>query len=89
MMKMHGSLVSNLEGAVESARRLRDQPVHWDTQQYWANLAVHARGALDSKDDADIIAVRRLTDVLEAECARRDEPVGRGPRTAHRSGPLS
>lgn len=45
-MELHGSIVNNLTSAIQSARRLRDHPVHSDTLDHWSNLLAHARQAL-------------------------------------------
>ena len=58
-MKLHGSLIDNLEGALASVRRLRGHPVYKDTLNYWAELVQEARRA--RQDPA-----RSRTDELEA-----------------------
>lgn len=70
-MELHGKLVSNLESAVDSARRHRGRPVYPDTLQYWANLLEYAREVIRLAIDADAPAVRRLADSLEALLAER------------------
>lgn len=72
-MELHGKLVTNLEAAVDSARRHRGKRVYTDTLRHWADLVVEARKVLDAVVDADSAAVRRLADALEAELARVEE----------------
>lgn len=71
-MQLAGSLVSNLEGAVDSARRHRGQLVYSDTLQHWWALVREARKVLGTLIDADTAATRRLSDALEAELSARD-----------------
>ena len=42
-MNMVGSIHSNLRAALQSARRLKDYPVHPDTVDHWAQLVRAAR----------------------------------------------
>lgn len=44
-MKLHGSIIENLENAIASAERLRKHPVHEDTLTYWNDLLQEARSA--------------------------------------------
>jgi hypothetical protein len=70
-MDLHGSLVANLEAAVNSARRHRDKRVYPETLQHWSDRLAEARDVLGTRTDADSTAVRRLADALDAELARR------------------
>lgn len=70
-MDLHGSLVSNLEAAVDSARRHRDKRVYLETVQHWSDLLTEARNVLATRIDADSAAIRRLADVLDAAIAKR------------------
>lgn len=45
-LRLHGSTEGNLLSAIRSASRLREQPVHADTLQYWDDLLRHARDEL-------------------------------------------
>lgn len=65
---MHGSLASNLTSALQSARRLKEHPVHSDTLDYWSSLPAHARQAL-AKGSTEPIATLILE--LENELADR------------------
>jgi riboflavin synthase alpha subunit len=47
-MQLHGTVQTNLEAAVRSARRLRGHPVHGDTLAYWTDLLHQARRKLIS-----------------------------------------
>ena len=42
-MKIEGSLRANLLAAIASARRLRGQPIHGDTIDYWRRLLEYGR----------------------------------------------
>jgi hypothetical protein len=42
-MDLDGSVARNLTSAVQSARRLKDHPVHSDTLGHWTDLLHHAR----------------------------------------------
>jgi hypothetical protein len=44
-MKLHGSILENIENAIASARRLHGHPVYRDTLVYWAELVQEARRA--------------------------------------------
>ena len=43
-MDLCGSVHANLRAAVQSARRLKDGPVHPDTIDYWSKLVTAAKG---------------------------------------------
>jgi hypothetical protein len=66
-VKFEGTLRANLLAAIASARRLRDQPVHEDTLNYWGELLKHARTA-DPLADASL---GDLANDLEAQLAGR------------------
>jgi hypothetical protein len=70
-MKRHGSLVYNLELALLSARRLREQSVYPDTVKHWSDLVDYARLRLDQGNLPDMPVVRRIADELAAEIAGR------------------
>ena len=42
-MNIVGSLHANLRAALQSARRLKDGPVHPDTVDHWTNLVCAAK----------------------------------------------
>ena len=67
-MELHGSIVNNLTSAIQSARRLRDHPVHSDTLDHWAELLSHARHALA---DGSTEPIQDLIVDLENELADR------------------
>jgi hypothetical protein len=67
MMNLHGSLVENLEAALESTRRLRGQRVYSDTIQFWSDLLDTARRVLATVIDVNSPAVAALADQLEEE----------------------
>jgi len=67
VMDLYGSLVENLEAAVESTRRLRGQRVYTDTLQFWCDLLETARRVLATVIDVNSPAVAALADQLEEE----------------------
>jgi hypothetical protein len=67
MLNLHGSLVENLEAALESTRRLRGQRVYSDTIQFWSDLLETARRVLATVIDVNSPAVAALADQLEEE----------------------
>jgi hypothetical protein len=67
-MEIHGSLASNLASAVQSARRLRDHPVHPDTIAHWTKLLYYARREIAAGSSEPILPL--LLD-LEQELAER------------------
>ena len=77
-MDLYGSLVENLEAAVESTRRLRGQRVYSDTIQFWSDLLETARRVLATVIDVNSPAVAALADQLEAELSGFVRP-GAGP----------
>jgi len=73
-MNLHGTLVANLQSALDSARRYRGKPLYSDTLSYWIDLLGHARHALASEPEVE--AARRLIGLLEIELAERAGAVG-------------
>jgi hypothetical protein len=69
LMVLHGSLVDNLDSALQSARRHRNKALYADTIDYWNALLGHSRGLLDVTPNAD--TARRLIACLEVELADR------------------
>jgi hypothetical protein len=67
-MELHGSVVSNLTSAIQSARRLRGRAVHSDTLDHWSDLLAHARRAVA---DGSTEPVQALIQDLENELAHR------------------
>ena len=76
-MNLHGTLLANLQSALDSARRYRGKPLYRDTLSYWIDLVGHARHAADAEPDAE--AVRRLIGLLEIELADRAALPGETP----------
>jgi hypothetical protein len=68
-MKLHGTIVENLESALQSARRHRGKPLYADTVTYWIDLLGYSRASLDMTPHPD--TVRRLIAALEIELADR------------------
>jgi hypothetical protein len=69
--QLAGSLVSNLEGALDSAGRHRGKPVYSDTFQHWWDLVREARNVLATIIDSDTTAIRTLSKALEVELHAR------------------
>ena len=83
MMDLYGSLVENLEAALESTRRLRGQRVYSDTIQFWSDLLETARRVLATVIDVNSPAVAALADQLEEELRGFIQPSeGRAPSSA-------
>jgi hypothetical protein len=70
-MQLHGSTEGNLISAIRSATRLRGQPVHSDTLEYWSGLIRHARAELLSQAAMPPESLRNLITKLEAELGQR------------------
>lgn len=72
-MNIAGSIHANLRAALQSARRLKDSPVHPDTIGHWTSLVDAARGEQHAMQS---FKTRELMGDLEREIhARRP---GRG-----------
>ncbi len=67
MMNLHGSLVENLEAALESTRRLRGQRVYSDTIQFWSDLLETARRVLATVIDVNSPAVSAALAPISSE----------------------
>jgi len=62
-----GSIHANLRAALQSARRLKDGPVHPDTVEHWSAIVAVAR-----KEEASSgYSTRELTNDLEREIEAR------------------
>jgi len=73
-MDLCGSVHANLRAAVQSARRLKDGPVHPDTIDYWRKLVTAAKGqevAMASFKTREL-----MNDLQRAIDARGDRDVG-------------
>lgn len=70
-MRLHGSILENLENAIASARRLRGHPVYKDTLTYWANLVQEARRARQEPSCVQSDALGDAVVRLENELAER------------------
>jgi hypothetical protein len=71
-MKLHGSLQTNLEGALMSARRHRDRPVYPQTLAHWNDLLAYARREIGLTSAPAAAVLSRLATDLEAEIAARE-----------------
>ena len=69
-MDFHGSLASNLQVALTSARRYRGHPVHSDTGASWSELLQHAR-ALKAEGNEEASSIDPLLAELDAAVAER------------------
>lgn len=70
-MELHGSVVSNLKSALQSARKLRGQPVHPDTLAHWSEVLQYARDELATGSAEPVLG---LCKELERELAHRRDP---------------
>lgn len=70
-MEFAGSIHANLRAALQSARRLKEGPVHPDTVDHWARIVTLANG-----DDAALQSFKlreMVTDLQREIDARRRE----------------
>jgi hypothetical protein len=72
-MKLHGSILENLESALASGRRLRGRPVYKETLAYWEDLLREATRAVQDPTLAQSDALRIAIAKLEIELADRLE----------------
>ena len=70
-MEICGSVHANLRAALQSARRLRDGPVHPDTVEHWSKIVAVARAHGDAMQS---FTTRELTSDLEREIELRLPP---------------
>ena len=70
-MKLDGSLISNLEAAVQSSQRLRGQPVYPETLQFWSDVLATARDVLGTTVASNVSRIASLANELEAEIRER------------------
>lgn len=68
-MELHGTIETNLLGAIQSARRLKGHPVHADTLDHWTGVLSEARRELSADDASN--GIRGLVVELELELADR------------------
>lgn len=71
-MNIVGSIHANLRAALQSARRLRDGPVHPDTVDHWSNLVTAAK---EEHTAMESFKTRELLSDLEREISAR-RPAG-------------
>jgi hypothetical protein len=71
-MEFAGSIHANLRAALQSARRLKEGPVHPDTVQHWKEIV-----ALAKDDDAALqsFKTRELMSDLQLEIDARNRQV--------------
>ena len=75
-MKLHGSLQTNMEGAVMSARRHRGRPVYPQTVAHWTDLLAYAWREISMTSALRAADLTHLAKVLEAELAVRPAAQG-------------
>jgi glycine cleavage system protein P-like pyridoxal-binding family len=66
-MKLHGTIIDNLQAALASAKRLRGQSVHRDTISFWRDVIEQAR--LETPEQTHKAEIETLITALEAEIA--------------------
>lgn len=71
-MKLHGSIIDNLNDALASARRLRGRPVYQDTLTYWRDLVQEARRLRQDPACTQSEAIGAAIASLEGELAERN-----------------
>ena len=67
-MEIIGSIHANLRAALQSARRLKDGPVHPDTVDHWSKIVAVAKG---QQDAMQAFTTRELMTDLEREIELR------------------
>lgn len=67
-MELTGSIHANLRAALQSARRLKDGPVHPDTVHHWASIVEAAK---TEKTSMESFKTRELVSDLEREISAR------------------
>jgi len=72
-MHLSGTLQSNLEAAVISARRRQGLSVYPDTLTFWHDLAAHAWRWIGNETGPDASIVAALVRELEVELAAREQ----------------
>ncbi len=70
-VRIEGTLAANLRGAIQSAQRLQNHPVHLDTVAYWKALLTEARQALREGDPGELQTLEDLVVTLEALLSER------------------
>lgn len=72
-MKIAGSIHANLRAAMQSARRLKDSPVHPDTVEHWTDLVNAAKAEQTAMES---FKTRELMSDLEREITERRSSIG-------------
>lgn len=70
-MKMHGTIVQNLESAVASITRFRGRSVYTETLTHWNALLEYARLIRADWNETHAVSLDPLIGRLEAELERR------------------
>ena len=70
-MELHGSLATNLAAALQSANRLRNNPVYEGTLVFWETLLAEAHRALGEEVGPDDAKIRQQVLELEAILIQR------------------
>jgi hypothetical protein len=68
LMEIIGSIHANLRAALQSARRLKDGPVHPDTVDHWSKIVAVAKAQQDAMQS---FTTRELMTDLEREIELR------------------
>lgn len=68
-MQIHGSLTSNLEAAILSARRLVGRPVYAETLAFWRDLSAFAWSEISREHAPATANLKRLVLLLDGEIA--------------------
>ena len=82
-MEISGSIHANLRAALQSARRLKDGPVHPDTIEHWSKIVAVAK-----RQDVAVhsFTTRELMSDLEREIGRRLSAEEPGERARNAAG---
>ena len=65
-MKIKGNLTSNLQAALQNAKRLQSKHVYAGTLQYWRMLVDEAQRAAAAQEPVDRDEIQQLSNELEA-----------------------
>src|SRR4028118_2271951 len=79
-LRLHGSLLSNLQAAVTSAERLRSSKIYSETLSFWSQLLSLALDEKSKVPAAELGRVEHLIERLEAEVLMRMAEPGQGSR---------
>ena len=81
-MQISGSVRANLRAALQSARKLKDGPVHPDTVDHWSRIVALAK----DEEETSGFSTRQLINDLEREIETRASGETRRALGGYRAG---